>query len=126
MDKRVSPVFDVSRYIDLYESEGYGSRAVFVSTCPLPASLEGKVGFLSDCGVDTLVCGAISREGELSLVLHDIEVYSFIRGTLSEVLEGWEKATLEAQIFLLPGCKQPHHLRRMRQCQRRNGRCMDR
>ncbi len=109
MDKRVSPVFDVSRYIDLYDSEGYGHDAVFVSTYSLPASLGEKVSFLVECDINTVICGALTREGELSLICHDIEVYAFIRGSVDEVIYAWEHASLGDDRFCLPGCVHTHH-----------------
>lgn len=109
MDKRVSPVFDVSRYIDLYDSEGYGHDAVFVATYSLPATLGEKISFLVECDINTVICGALTREGELSLICHNIEVYAFIRGSMSEVIQAWERASLGDERFFLPGLSHTHH-----------------
>jgi|GEM_PF-4369273 len=109
MDKRVSPVFDVSRYIDLYNSEGYGHPAVFVATYSLPATLGEKISFLVECDIDTVICGALTREGELSLICHNIEVYAFIRGSMREVIQAWECASLSDERFFMPGLSHTHH-----------------
>ncbi len=126
MDKRVSPVFDVSRSIDLYDSDGYGQRAVFVSSHSLPASLGEKISFLLECDINTVLCGAITQEGELSLIRHNIETYSFVRGSISDVVEAWEHKNLSDAQFLLPGCSGPRHCCRMRRNQGRSHRCTDR
>ncbi len=119
MDKRVSPVFDVSLAIDIYDSEGYGHSAAFVSAHSLPATLGGKISFLLECDIDTVICGALTKEGEDSLFRSDIETYSFIRGSVDQVVKAWESGELSEQRFFLPGCLRVHHCRRMRRNRRR-------
>jgi predicted Fe-Mo cluster-binding NifX family protein len=102
-ENRVAPVFDVAREVRLVEADG--GRIVRESRKLLPGDLPGEKALrLAELGVDTLVCGGISR-GILAIVTgYGIRVIPFIAGDLRQVIEAWLGGTLNGNEFAMPGC----------------------
>ncbi|GAB6095027.1 hypothetical protein JCM14469_12790 [Desulfatiferula olefinivorans] len=102
-DNRIAPVFDTARQIHIVESEG--RRVVRESHSPLPdESPWAKVGKLAELGVDTLVCGAISRSLAELVEANGIAIVSFVTGSLDAVIGASLRGGLRRKMFAMPGC----------------------
>jgi hypothetical protein len=59
---------------------------------------------LAELGVDTLVCGAISRPLASMVAAYGIETVAFVAGDLTDVIQAWRDGTLGGGRFAMPGC----------------------
>jgi hypothetical protein len=101
---RISPVFDISRQIHVVEVAS--GRVVGESQEILPGDLPmQKVLRLSALGVDTLVCGAISKPLRELAGAYGIRVISFVAGDLGEIIQAWLGGGLDDDAFAMPGCR---------------------
>jgi len=100
---RIAPVFDTAR--DLLVVEAESGRVLSSSEEPLPSGPMGrKAARLADLGVDTLVCGAISRSMREVVDSFGIRVVSFVSGERDEVIKAWLGGGLDQPAFAMPGC----------------------
>jgi predicted Fe-Mo cluster-binding NifX family protein len=100
---RIAPVFDVTRRIHLVEAEA--GRIVSEAEAALPDDDgSGKVLRLVELGVDTLVCGAISRSMHVMVSAYGIRTVPFVAGDLREIVTAWLSGELERKAFAMPGC----------------------
>jgi predicted Fe-Mo cluster-binding NifX family protein len=114
-NNRIAPVFDVSRQIHIVEARR--GKVVSETQAFLPTDPgSGKGQCLSELGVDTLVCGAISRPMQAMVGAYGIRVIPFVAGDLREVIEAWLSGVIRNGIFAMPGC----HRRGRGQGRRRN------
>lgn len=114
-DHRIAPVFDTARHLHLVESDG--GRIEKESAHTLSGDeLSHKVAWLAKQGVDTLVCGAVSRLFQEQIEAAGIKVIPFVAGGLRQVMQAYLKGTLKRPTFMMPGC----YGRRHRRCA---GRC---
>lgn len=110
-DNRIAPVFDTARQIHIVESDG--GRVVRKEDSALPdAPPWAKAHRLADLGIETLVCGAISRSLAELVAASGIEVVSFVTGGLDEVVGAALRGGLWHHVFAMPGC--PDQGRRFR------------
>lgn len=101
---RIAPVFDFARRILLVEVES--GRIVREAMESLPGEpVIGKGLRLVELGVDTLVCGAISRPVQAMVEANGIRVIPFVGGDLKEVIQAWVSGRLQDGLFVLPGCR---------------------
>ncbi len=102
-NNRIAPVFDVARQIILMEVES--GRVTSKTEAELPIDNPGeKAQRLAWLGVNTLVCGAVSRFMHELISSHGITVIPFIAGDLQEVIRAWEEKRLDETSFAMPGC----------------------
>lgn len=102
-DNRIAPVFDVARRIRVVESDD--GRVVREAEALLEdGSLVRRAINLSQLGIATLVCGAISRPLREMILSNGIEVIPFIAGDLGDVIRAWRDGELEHERFAMPGC----------------------
>jgi predicted Fe-Mo cluster-binding NifX family protein len=66
--------------------------------------MDRKAARLADLGVDTLVCGAISRSMREVVAASGIRVISFVSGERDEVVRAWLGGGLDQPAFTMPGC----------------------
>ena len=102
-EERISPVFDVAAQVlrvgvDRQTATGRQVRRL-ADTDPLE-----RVEAITSCGVDVLICDAISQAIEPLLRARQVQVVCRICGNAEEVLEAYLAADLEAPRFRLPGC----------------------
>jgi len=102
-DNRIAPVFDVARLIRIVESD-HGriigeSEALLEDGSPVRRAIN-----LSQFGITTLVCGAISRPLREMIQSNGIKVIPFIAGDLDEVVRAWRDGELTHVRFSMPGC----------------------
>jgi predicted Fe-Mo cluster-binding NifX family protein len=102
-DDRISPVFDIARRIRVVEADS--GRIVAETGEVLADDLPAQKALrLVELGVDTLVCGAISRSFQERIAAYGIQVIPFVAGDLSEVIQAWLGGNLERNTFAMPGC----------------------
>lgn len=110
---RIAPVFDAAQRLHIVEAEE--GRIVRESDARMTAgSAFRKVEDLQRLGVDTLVCGAVSRFLQGLLASSRIRVSAFVAGTLEEARAAWLAGKLDSLAFSMPGCRL-----RGRRCRRR-------
>lgn len=100
---RIAPVFDVTRHVRVVVAES--GRVVSESEESLPPEAGAiKAARLTELGVDTLVCGAISRPMQAVVAAYGIRTVPFVAGDLRLVIEAWLTGDLERSVFAMPGC----------------------
>ncbi|MDP8221739.1 MAG: NifB/NifX family molybdenum-iron cluster-binding protein [Candidatus Lernaella stagnicola] len=99
---RISPVFDAARQVLVVDIEQgvVVSRHVASLGTELPHTRALR---LSGWGVQSLVCGAISREFAQTLEFHGIQVIPFITGEVNQVLDAYLRGALAAGGFRMAG-----------------------
>ena len=65
---------------------------------------QQKAKKLNELNVDTLICGAISREVVFALDSLGIEVLAYVTGSVDEVIAAHLNNCLDAAKFVMPGC----------------------
>jgi predicted Fe-Mo cluster-binding NifX family protein len=103
--KRISPVFDVSRKILVCDIEA-GAMARQVEEQIPEDNPARKAARLRDLGVNTLICGAISRPLADMLSAGNIHLICFVTGEVKGVLDAFIKGRLTHGGFTMPGCRQ--------------------
>jgi predicted Fe-Mo cluster-binding NifX family protein len=110
---RIAPVFDVARQIHVVEtSDGQilgETWAVLADDQPAQRAAR-----LSALGIDTLVCGAISRLLKDVIASSGVKVVSFVSGESREVVHAWLNGELPSGLFAMPGCGPQRRRRRVR------------
>ena len=102
-DKRVAPVFDTAREICLIDDTA--ENGTIRTFCRFEDDdLYAKVQWLANQGIETLVCGAISRPMQMALTAAGIHVQSVICGDLEEVVKALPAGKLVEPVFAMPGC----------------------
>jgi len=100
---RIAPVFDTARFLRLVDVENH--RVIAQSEEVLGEDLpQGTMHRLVDLKVDTLVCGAISRQLEVAIATSGIEVVPFVAGDVETVIEAFLGRRLWGDSFKMPGC----------------------
>ncbi len=107
-DGRIAPVFDTARKLHLVEVEAGRIVAETREALPEEFSVQ-KTLWLVGLGVDTLVCGAISRPLHAMVAAYGIQVVPFIAGDLREVVGSWLAGGLGGDMFSMPGCRGRGH-----------------
>jgi len=103
---QVSPVFDVASRVLLVDLEG--KREVRRKVVPLAGlTPAGRVLQLRTLGVDTLVCGAISRDVEALAGRRGIRVIALVSGPVATVERLVADGRPIPETCLLPGCHEP-------------------
>jgi predicted Fe-Mo cluster-binding NifX family protein len=69
------------------------------------ADVAGRANQIKDRQIDVLICGAISRSLEASLISLGIRVYAFMRGSVEDVLAAYQNGNLDHAVFAMPGCR---------------------
>ncbi len=99
----ISTVFDAADQLLILEMDGTnGNKRMMVrisATDPVNRATQIK-----DQGIDVLICGAISRPLQASIVALGIAVYPFVRGPVEEVIAAYQSDRLGQAAFSLPGC----------------------
>jgi predicted Fe-Mo cluster-binding NifX family protein len=102
LNDRISPVFDVSRTILVLDIENGEVKAkdieVFASDNP-----AHKISKLSELEVQTLICGAITRQTANMLTASGIQTISFVAGHQEDVIAAYLAGTLPNSNLTMPG-----------------------
>jgi len=100
---RISPVFDVAKRLLVADIED-GAEANRYELAIDEAELTRRAMQVVNCDVDVLICAAISKPLEVSLVSAGIQVTSHTCGNVEDVLAAYASGQLTEQAFLMPGC----------------------
>ncbi|MBI5550040.1 MAG: NifB/NifX family molybdenum-iron cluster-binding protein [Desulfobacterales bacterium] len=103
-NNRIAPQFDAAGHVCLVETKMgaiiHAHLEAFRTKLPVK-----KVCRLVELGVDTLVCGAISRPVQALVEAQGIRVVALVAGELSEVINAWIKGGLDESHFTMPGSR---------------------
>jgi len=99
---RISPVFDVSRRILILDVEERVIRGRSEEDLPDQEPFR-KAGRLRELGIETLICGAISRPMFQLLASFGIRVIPFTAGEVEAVIRTWLEGRLPSPRFAMPG-----------------------
>jgi len=99
---RIAPVYDASKTVTVYVIE---NRMVTAGDCFAFPSATNRAAFLASCGIDILLCGAISTASCEELKRRNIEVHSFLAGSTADIIIGLREGRLSERCFLMPGCR---------------------
>jgi len=101
---RVSPVFDVAGSLLLIDlNHGLETARRGIDLVEEPSS--GRARSMVNLGIDTLICGAISRPLERAIASAGIEVISQTCGDIEQVLSAYVQGRLCQEKFFMPGCQ---------------------
>jgi len=103
---RVSPVFDTASRLVVVEIANESEIARF-ETGISEYFLPSKSIRLTGLGIDTLICGAISRPLAYMITTAGIMLIPWIAGQVEEVLHAFLNNTLFDPRFIMPGCASP-------------------
>ena len=115
---RISPVFDVAERLLLVDLDE-GAEVMRQEALIDETDVASRASRITDLGVDTLICGAISQPLEQRLVGAGIHVVPQTCGPVEGVLQAFVSDQLTEQAFLMPGCC--GRRRRVRGRRRRRG-----
>jgi len=101
---RVSPVLDVAGSLLLVDLV-HGSPVVTGPIALLYGTPLERARRMTELGIDTLICGAISRPLEMALLHSGIEVISQICGEVDVVIDAFQNGRIQQDIFSMPGCR---------------------
>ena len=108
-ENKVSPVLDTAARLLVVEAEGRGVISRF--ELYLDERDLAKRGLrIQGLGLDTLICGAVTRHFSDMLTSYGIHIVSGISGQPDEVLGAWFDGKLGEGKFLMPGWSK-HNLR---------------
>src|SRR4030065_634951 len=100
----ISTVFDTADQLVVLElDKTNGQKRTMVKLNV--ADVSGRAKQIKEKQIEVLICGAISRPLEASLISLGIRVYAFVRGSVEEVLAAYQNGSLDHAIFALPGCR---------------------
>lgn len=104
-DHRIAPVFDTAPCLHIVESaSGKITAETFVNLHnDMPPQTVAMR--LMELGVNTLVCGAISRPIYEIIAAYEIQIVSFVAGELPEVITAWLTGAIKSDAFAMPGCR---------------------
>ena len=102
-NNRIAPVFDTARQIRVIETESGQIIRETLETMKFDLPVQ-KALRLSELGITTLVCGAISKPLNEIVTAYGIRVISFVAGERQEVINAWHTGNLEPGTFAMPGC----------------------
>ncbi|WP_245589033.1 NifB/NifX family molybdenum-iron cluster-binding protein [Desulfatirhabdium butyrativorans] len=102
-NNRIAPVFDVARKVLLVDMENR-SAVNCCEACLLCDTDEGKAKRLCELDVDVLICGAVSRYLETTLVNAGIQVIGFVAGDALEIIDSWLCGDFQRKDYAMPGC----------------------
>jgi len=100
---RVSPVFDTASRLLIVEIKEESEVARF-ETDISEHFLPSKTMRLTGLGIDTLICGAISRPLVYMITTAGIKLIPWISGQVEEVVQAFLTNTLFDPRFIMPGC----------------------
>ena len=100
---RISPLFDVAKKIHIVDLQN-GVPAGNAEALFFRNSIAGKISRFCDLNINTLICGAISKELSLMLTTNGIHVIAFVAGDKDDVLAAYLKNGWVPSDFCMPGC----------------------
>jgi len=113
---RVSPVFDTAGRLIVVRIEAGAERGR--EAVPIREERPGpRAMLMSETGVSTLICGAVSNGMARAIEAVGITVIPWIAGDIDEVVAAYINGGLDGPAFRMPGCR-GGRMRRGRRCRR--------
>ena len=100
---RVAPLFDSSRQLLVLQLDEQGADVRDKVELPTCGGLE-RAATVERLNIDTLICGAITRELSGALESRGVVVLAFVSGNVHLVVEAFQAGTLHSGAFCMPGC----------------------
>ncbi len=108
-NRRIAPVFDIAQRLRVVEIDS--GRVIGETEETLTGDLPvQKAQYLTESGISTLVCGAISTQLSEVMVAYGIRVIPFVAGDLGDVIAAWCNGGLDSRNFDMPGCSEGNHV----------------
>ena len=101
---RIAPVFDVAGRLTLVDVED-GQETHREERQLLKSDLSARAAELLNCGIDVLICGAISAPLKFKIAGSGVRVSAFLCGAVDDVLAAYLNGTLASGAFAMPGCQ---------------------
>lgn len=112
---RIAPVFDASRSAVVYSFQTDGSVEKKIFSL-FQETVNEKVKFLHENGITALICGAISEKGSREILSKGIELFPFVAGDITDVLNAWTNRSSKIE-YSMPGCRfAGKRFRKQRRC----------
>ena len=108
-DGRISSVFDFAHSVIIVEFNG--TKETGRTEVSLSGQSPVRIAQLQKLGVDTLICGAISRPLASLVLVYGIRLLPYITGVVDDVIEAFMNGRLGSERFILPGCWQSARMR---------------
>ena len=102
-DNRIAPVFDVARLVHIVQSRAGRIVSEREETLANGGPTQ-KALRLVELDIDTLVCGAISRQLLKAISAYGVCVIPFVAGDLQEVIRAHLAGTIQQDEYAMPGC----------------------
>ncbi len=99
---RIAPVFDTCRRVLVVDQTGEEDRIISNEDWS-NAARHIRAARLRDLGVDTLLCGGISRWLQQQVGFHGIRLFPWLVGSVEEVLLAFKDGRLNDPVFAMPG-----------------------
>ena len=120
--ERISPVFDASARVDLFELTL--DRAIPAGTLDVSELTPAqRAALIQESSVDTLICGAITGHAVSLLAAAGVGVIRWVCGPVDDVLEAYLTNTLDASDWMMPGCGDQRFHRGRGRCEHARRRC---
>jgi len=100
---RLSPVMDSACRLLVVEINNGREQSRNIYVIP-PADIYGRVKFISELGVDILICGAVSQQFEQRLKASGIKISPWFRGQVDDIIIAHSNGSLKSDKFFMPGC----------------------
>ena len=101
-DERVSPVLDTATCLAIYDIDGQNEPERELVNIPhTHFTLIAK--YIAQLKVDTVLCGALSRPMRSILISRGINVFPWVTGEVTEIVQAYQNGRLSDERFILPG-----------------------
>jgi len=103
LGNRFAPVFDVSGsllILEICKNAIINSKIESLDT----HNINLKFATIKMCGIDLLICGAISRRFQNKAQEYGIDLISFICGNIEDIINSYLSGKPLKQFFAMPGC----------------------
>jgi len=98
---RVSSVFDFAHEVVLVEFIGDRESGRYQAI--LSGQGPARILSLRRLGVDTLICGAISRPLASWASVYGVRLFPYVTGAVEDVIEAFKNGQMGSERFVLPG-----------------------
>ena len=102
-EDRVSPVMDTAQQLLVVEIEGDTVINDMIVDIP-PLHFLQKARMIAELGVNTLICGAVSRPMEEVVTAMGVNIIPWIKGDVQQVINAYIHGTILNEQYMLPGC----------------------
>jgi len=100
---RISPVFDAAKHLLVLEVENGQVVSRLEQGMGTDEPLQ-KAARLAELGIETLVCGAVSRPLAEMIAARGIRLIPFVAGGTEEVITAFLAGALPSPDMAMPGC----------------------